>query len=1364
MTATHQPTQFSEPDRNLDSPLASNGSQIDAQTSLAAVAAVKSVLEESGYLEKPELKEQVAQIEQLALFFQENLQKKSFATREWFKPERTILAEIIDRIRGVRDLNELLDLTVASMREKIEADRVFVYRFSSDERGSVLAESRVAGWTPCLGEDLPAIAFGLERRGDYLTQQASAIDAASSQLTPYQRQLLERFQIKSSLSLPILVEGELWGLLTVQQCSAGRDWQAAEIELLHQICLELTTSLQREAFSARLQERIQENQLLAKVLEKIGKVKQSDDLNAILKTATQETRLLLKADRVAVYRFAPDWSGEFIAESVANGWVPLVGTNPRWEDTYLQDTQGGRFRSNEIYVLDDIYKAGLSACHLDLLEQYQAKSHAIAPIFQGKNLWGLLAVYQNSAPRNWQETEIGFLKQIAAQFSTALQQVETFEQLRIQTNQLAKLVEQEQAVSRVIARIRQSLELDTIFNTTAREVRLLLEADRVAVYRFNPDWSGDFVAESVASGWIPIIGTQATQNLLRWADPYFQETQGGRFRNNEPFILNDIHNTELTPCHIEALEQYEAQSCIIVSIFEGQKLWGLLAAYQNEKPRQWQMSEVNFLEKIAAQFGTALQQAEILQQAQAKSDRLAQLVEQEQAVAKVIARIRQSLDLDTIFKTTTKEVRSLLNVDRVAVYRFNPNWSGEFIAESVASGWGNLVEGQDRISGLQEDITECASIQSLIASNGNERTSRAQWTDTYLQDNQGGRLQNREAYVREDIYQAGFPACYLETLEQYNVKAYAIVPVFLGQKLWGMLAAFQNSGTRPWQETEIKFLKQIAAQFSVALQQAGYVNTIEEQSEQLAQAAEREKNFVRFLVKINQRIIEQSQQKLALESLLKASTQELRKLLKVDRVAISRFTPDWNREFVAEDISAGCIRLAGGEAALVENPDLQESQGGRYRDRQNLIIDDIDSAELTSFESEWFEQLGIKACAIVPIFEGEQLWGLLEIYQNNHTRSWQESEVNLLAQASVQLGVAIQQADYLERVQAQSQQLATSIEREKALKEQLQQRASQLLVSVLPALTGDLTVRAPITADEIGTIADAYNETLQSLRKIVVQVQGVAKKLAQTAQGNTAVVQECAVQMGKQFQDLKGALDQIQQMVNLTRTAAGKAKQVEAAVREANQILQKGDTTMNLTVGSILTIRETVSETAQRIKRLSESSQKISKVVQLIGNFATQTNLLAMNAALEATRAGENGRGFAVVAEEVRSLSHQSAAATTEIEGLVAQMQSETEEVAKAMETGIDRVLEGTGLIDEVRESLNEIVAATAQIGKQVEDILQVAHKQHAQAGAVTGAIKNIWAIANHNAEKSRQIAEAFQVLLALSQDLQKSTGQFKVE
>jgi methyl-accepting chemotaxis protein PixJ len=1374
MTATHQPTPSSKPPNNHENypsnRLSSSGAQFDSHSALAAVEVVKEALQEAGCLERPELKEKVFQIEQLTRFVMENLHPNGTGSARNSKINRAIFLEIVAQLRQSQDLESLLARTVVLIREKIEAERVFLYRFNSQERGEVIAESRVAGWTPCLNEDLPAIAFGFEQRTDYLTQQAVAIDypnsdqTTSSQLTPYQRQLLERFQIRSSLSLPIVVESRVWGLLVLQQCSEIRRWQTTEINLLSQIGSELRTSIQRAEFSITEQEQAQSHKLVVKILEKIGRVEQSDDFNRVFETTTREVRSFLKADRVAVYRFNPDWSGDFIAESVASGWVSLVGTKPRWEDTYLQDTEGGRFRSNEIFVVNDVDKAGLSACHLDLLEQYQAKAHIIVPVFQGKKLWGLLGAYQNACGRTWQESEIEFFKYVANQFSKALQQIETFEQLQAQSNRLEKIVEQEQAVSKVIARIRQSMDLETIFNTTAREVRMLLEADRVAVYRFNPDWSGDFVAESVANNWVSILGTQATQNLMRWADPYFQETEGGRFRHNQAFILNDINNTDLTPCHLEALEQYEAKSCIIVSIFEGQKLWGLLAAYQNSNPRQWQESEVKFLGQIAAQFGVALQQAEIFQQIQNQSKQLARLVEQEQAVAKVIARIRQSLDLDTVFDTTTKEVRLLLGVDRVAVYRFNSDWSGNFIAESVASGWTNLVEKQHRISRLQESITACHSMQTLITQKNNGQISQAKWTDTYLQETQGGRLNNQEVYVREDIYQAGFPNCYIEVLEQYEVKAYAIVPVFLGQKLWGMLAAFNNSQSRPWQETEVGFLKQIAAQFSVALQQVEYVNKIQQQSEQLTKAAEREKNFVRFLVKINQKIVEQSQQKLTLENLLRTSTQELRKLLKVDRVAISRFTSEWYREFISEDISAGCIRLVGTQAALVEDPDLQESQGGRYRDRQNLLLKDINTAELTSFESEWYEQLGVKAGAIVPVFEGEQLWGLLEIYQNDRSRIWEDNEVNLLAQASIQLGVAIQQADYIEQVQAQSQQLANSIDREKTLKEQLQQRAAQLLITVLPALGGDLTVRAPVTDDEIGTIADAYNETLQSLRKIVLQVQGVAGQLAQTAQGNTNVVKESATQMRQQFQDLKGALDQIQQMVNLTRLSVEKAKQVEQAVQQANQMLQKGDTTMNLTVGSILTIRETVSDTSERIKRLSESSQKISKVVQLIGNFATQTNLLAMNAALEATRAGENGRGFAVVAEEVRSLSHQSASATTEIESLVAQMQTETEEVAKAMTTGLDRILEGTSLVDEVRDSLNEITIATDRISQQVEGILQVAQKQRSQAGSVTGAMKNIGAIANNNSEKSKQMYDSFHLLLSLAQELQKSVGQFKVD
>ena len=137
---------------------------------------------------------------------------------------------------------------------------------------------------------------------------------------------------------------------------------------------------------------------------------------------------------------------------------------------------------------------------------------------------------------------------------------------------------------------------------------------------------------------------------------------------------------------------------------------------------------------------------------------------------------------------------------------------------------------------------------------------------------------------------------------------------------------------------------------------------------------------------------------------------------------------------------------------------------------------------------------------------------------------------------------------------------------------------------------------------------------------------------------------------------------------------------------------------MNRTVDGIMAIRQTVAETAKKVKRLGESSQKISKVVNLISSFADQTNLLALNASIEAAHAGEEGRGFAVVADEVRSLARQSAEATAEIETLVADIQAETNEVLAAMEAGTEQVVTGTKLVDETRKSLNQITVASIQI------------------------------------------------------------------
>jgi methyl-accepting chemotaxis protein PixJ len=202
---------------------------------------------------------------------------------------------------------------------------------------------------------------------------------------------------------------------------------------------------------------------------------------------------------------------------------------------------------------------------------------------------------------------------------------------------------------------------------------------------------------------------------------------------------------------------------------------------------------------------------------------------------------------------------------------------------------------------------------------------------------------------------------------------------------------------------------------------------------------------------------------------------------------------------------------------------------------------------------------------------------------------------------------------------------------------------------------------------------------------------------------------------------------------------------------------------MNLAVEGILTIRNTVAETAKKVKRLGESSQKISKVVNLISNFAAQTNLLALNASIEAARAGEEGRGFAVVAEEVRSLARQSATATGEIETLVASIQAQTSEVVMAMEAGTEQVIIGTKLVDDTRASLDRITAIGAKIGQLVEAIAQAALIQSENSVQVTQSIDRVSTIATKTSSRADNVQASFQDLLKLAQELQTNIGQFKI-
>lgn len=214
--------------------------------------------------------------------------------------------------------------------------------------------------------------------------------------------------------------------------------------------------------------------------------------------------------------------------------------------------------------------------------------------------------------------------------------------------QLRKALEREQAIARVVARMRRTLDLETIFQDTAAELRQVIECDRLLVYRFNSDWGGILVAESVGVDWQPVVGVELNPPLTRPAteqencvgrsdqalieDTYLQETEGCIYREGISYhSVTDIYSAGFTPCYLELLEQLQARSYTIVPIFSSQQVWGLLCAYQNSGPRTWEEAEVKIMTQIATQLGVAVQQAELFAQTQAQAQELARAKEAAEA-------------------------------------------------------------------------------------------------------------------------------------------------------------------------------------------------------------------------------------------------------------------------------------------------------------------------------------------------------------------------------------------------------------------------------------------------------------------------------------------------------------------------------------------------------------------------------------------------------------------------------------------------------------------------------------------------------------------------------------------------------------
>ncbi|WP_017325940.1 methyl-accepting chemotaxis protein [Synechococcus sp. PCC 7336] len=213
----------------------------------------------------------------------------------------------------------------------------------------------------------------------------------------------------------------------------------------------------------------------------------------------------------------------------------------------------------------------------------------------------------------------------------------------------------------------------------------------------------------------------------------------------------------------------------------------------------------------------------------------------------------------------------------------------------------------------------------------------------------------------------------------------------------------------------------------------------------------------------------------------------------------------------------------------------------------------------------------------------------------------------------------------------------------------------------------------------------------------------------------------------------------------------------------ASQTADEGGEAMDRTVDSIMTLRETVAGTAKKVKRLGEASQRISKVVVLINEIALKTNLLAVNASIEAARAGAEGQGFAVVAEQVGALADQSATATKEIEQIVEAIQIETGEVVDAMETGTAQVVEGTKLVENAKDSLERIQEVSRQIDALLQSISTETISQAETSKAVSALMQAIAKTSEVTSQSSRQVSESLQETVQISEELAGVVGTFKV-
>jgi twitching motility protein PilJ len=336
-------------------------------------------------------------------------------------------------------------------------------------------------------------------------------------------------------------------------------------------------------------------------------------------------------------------------------------------------------------------------------------------------------------------------------------------------------------------------------------------------------------------------------------------------------------------------------------------------------------------------------------------------------------------------------------------------------------------------------------------------------------------------------------------------------------------------------------------------------------------------------------------------------------------------------------------------------------------------------------------------------------------------------------------------------------------EQSKRRNERNQAAILRLMNELQEVADGNLTVQATVTEDITGAIADSVNYTVEELRGLVGRINSTAEQVNNSSSQARDIATRLLTASESQSREIRGTGEKVLQMAQQINEVSNGAGESAKVARTSLEAAERGQRAAYNQIAGMNEIREHIQETAKRIKRLGESSQEIGEIVELITDITEQTNVLALNAAIQAASAGEAGRGFSVVAEEVQRLADRSAEAAKQIGALVRTIQTDTQDAVTAMERSTQGVVEGTKLSDAAGTALAEIGRVSRQLAELIERIAQTTSEQASSAGGVAVSIERILSVTEQTSQGTRQTAQSIGQLATLARELKASVARFRV-